>query len=172
VGAVAAGAAVAVVVAKHESGCGSFTIDVTPDLSGQVNCNTPTQPIAVAGSNPDCPAVAITSASVQVSVTSGPCTGGNVTRPLTVLAAEVPSGGRNVPIAEGAIGHSVAGCCLNGGSCGSTGFSCDVSEVYTVQTSKGAVSSTNHYTIQFPAGSSCVPCDASSASCRGPLPTR
>jgi hypothetical protein len=80
----------------------------------------------------------------------------------------VPAGGMNVPIAEGVIGNSVAGCC-NGGSCGASAFQCGENEVYTVQTSKGPVTSSNSYTILFPAGPSCVSCDLSSASCRGPV---
>jgi hypothetical protein len=182
-GTAAAGTAVAIVVAKHQSGgCpgnpafndsslspgGAFTINVAPDLTGQVNCNTPTQPITVTGTNLDCSPVTIMSASVSASLTSGACAGGGFTRTLKVIASTVAPGGRNVPIAEGVIGNSVAGCCLNGGSCGSSSFQCDEREVYTVQTSKGPVTSSNPYTILFPAGFSCVPCDPSSASCRGP----
>jgi len=179
-GTAAAGAAVAIVVEKHHSGCpnspsgsnsslsqgGAFTIKVAPDLTGQVNCNTPTQPITVTGTNLDCSPVTIMSASVSVSQASGACSGGAFTRTLKVIASAVPPGGTNVPIAEGVIGNSVAGCC-NGGSCGSSSFQCNEDEVYTVQTSKGPVTSSNPYTILFPAGLSCVPCDLSAASCRG-----
>lgn len=141
---------------------GAFSIKVTADLSGAVNCNTPYSNITVFATNLDCSPVTVSSVTWTSAHTSGSsCFGGNFTTSIQVTTSTVASGTRDGVIATRTVG-GLAGCCTRG-NCGSFDTTCGWTETYSVVTNRGTFSQPNNYTITFPRGFSCQACTSSAS---------
>lgn len=141
---------------------GAFSIRVTPDASGAVNCNTPYSSITVFATNLDCSPVTVSSVTWTSAHTSGgTCFGGNFTTPIQVTTPTVAAGTRDGVIAARTV-SGLVGCCT-GGNCGSFDQLCGWTETYSVVTNKGTFSQPSNYTITFPRGFSCQACTSSAS---------
>jgi hypothetical protein len=141
---------------------GAFSVAVTPDLTGAVNCNTPTATITVRATNLGCDAVTMNDIAWRSAHVTGDCFGANFNVPITLTVTSVPSGSRDLIVATRFLGRT-AGCCSGtGGYCGSRDDICGWQETYVVSTSKGQFTHNNSYTITFPAGFSCRECATTS----------
>jgi hypothetical protein len=141
---------------------GAFSIRVTADVIGAVNCNTPYSSITVLATNLDCSPVTVSSVTWSSAHTSGAsCFGGNFTTLIQVAAPTVAAGTRDTVIAARTV-NGLVGCCP-GGNCGSFDQLCGWTETYSVATSKGTFSQPSNYTITFPRGFSCQACTSSAS---------
>jgi hypothetical protein len=137
---------------------GEFSVTVSPDLVGTINCNAGFMPIQVSATNLSCAAVTVNSVTLNVQPISGGCFSNSPAINIPITSANVASGARQQTVATRQF-SGTAGCCP-GGVCNGR-FICTFAEIYTVATSTGQRVSNSTFTIDFPNGRSCAACASS-----------
>jgi hypothetical protein len=138
---------------------GEFSVVVSPDVVGTVNCNAGFMPIQVSATNLSCATVSITNITLTIQPIAGGCFTRAPTQDIPVSSGTVGPGARQQTIGTRQFSGAV-GCCP-GGTCSGT-TTCTFSETYTVMTTTGQRASTFTFSINFPNGRSCPACSSAS----------